>query len=96
MSDDKFEQAKCIISRQVKELSDVAFREKLTLHYIQGNREGEISYPSISIHSDDVDSKEVTETFSEMLLFRDSNIDDLTDAQTHELKRLRASDNALK
>jgi hypothetical protein len=38
----------------------------------------------------------VTETFSEMLEFAESNIDDLTDAQTHELKCLKANDKALK
>ena len=67
----------------------------MTLHYIQGNQEEEISYPSISIHTVDVSSNEVTETFSELLEFGDSNIDDITDAQNYELKHLRATNKAL-
>lgn len=68
----------------------------MTLHFIKGGREKEISYPSISIHSCDVDSREMTETFSDLIKFGNTSIDDLTDAQTHELKRLRANENALK
>jgi hypothetical protein len=47
------------------------------------------------VHGSDVNSNEITETFSEMLKFGDTEIDDLTDAQTFELKRLRATEKAL-
>ena len=42
-----------------------------------------------------MNSNEVSETFSEMLEFGDTDIGDLTDAQTYELKRLYATNKAL-
>ena len=52
MSTSKFEKAWSIINKHVEELNETAYREKLTLHYIQGNNEREeVSCPSISIHS---------------------------------------------
>jgi hypothetical protein len=59
------------------------------------NDREEVSQPSISVHGSDINSNEVTETFSEMLEFGGTEIDDLTDAQNYELKRLRATEKSL-
>lgn len=58
----------------------MVFGEKLTLALLTSSDREEVSQPSISIHSSDVNSNEVTETFSEMLEFGDTEINDLTDA----------------
>jgi hypothetical protein len=58
----------------------MVFGEKLTLALLTSSDREEVSQPSISINSSDVNSNEVTETFSEMLEFGDTNINDLTDA----------------
>ena len=51
--------------------------------------------PSISAHTSDVNTPEATETFSDIISITDSNIEDLTSTQLHELKLLRATTIAL-
>ena len=75
-------------------LSLISILGELTLALLTSNERDECSQPSISIHGSDIHSNEVTETFSEMLEFGDTDIDDLTDAQTYELKGLRATEKA--
>lgn len=55
-----------------------------------------MSYPSVSIHPSDIDSNEATETFSDIIDLAGSKAEDLTNEQTSELKRLRASNIGLK
>lgn len=58
----------------------MVFGEKLTLALLTNSDREDVSQPSISVHSSDVNSNEVTETFSEILDFGDTDISDLTDA----------------
>jgi len=62
------------------ELSELVYQQKLSLNFVQEYKDEEISYPSVSIHPSEVNSNEATETFSEMMDFAGSNIEDLTDA----------------
>jgi hypothetical protein len=78
--DNKFQKAVSIIQKQLSATNIMVFGEKLTLALLTSSDREEVSQPSISINSSDVNSNEVTETFSEMLEFGDTNINDLTDA----------------
>ncbi len=78
--DNKFQKAVSIIQKQLSATTIMVFGEKLTLALLTSSDREEVSQPSISINSSDVNSNEVTETFSEMLEFGDTNINDLTDA----------------
>lgn len=76
-------------------MQKLVFGEKLTLALLSSNEREDVSQPSISIHSSEINSNEVTETFSEMLEFGGTGVKDLTEDQTFELKRLRATEKAL-
>jgi len=68
-------------------LADTAMDWKLTSnHASEGYQEVLISSPSISIHTDDINSNDVTESCASTLEVGDVEINDLLPTQKYELK----------
>ena len=72
-------------------LADTAMDWKLTSNHVsEGYQEVLISSPSISIHTDDINSNDVAESCASTLEVGDAEINDLLPNQKHELKQLSA------
>jgi hypothetical protein len=67
MNDTRFDKMLLAINNRVEQCDRDARQQKVTLHLDQAEDYYDISSPSISVYAQDINSREATDTFFDML-----------------------------